>query len=84
MTRATVLGTGSWGTAFAATMADAGTEVTMWARRREVVEQINRGTNEDYLADAYVANRDDVAPSVGNPATADGAAVVAALRSAYP
>ncbi|WP_411285978.1 NAD(P)H-dependent glycerol-3-phosphate dehydrogenase [Lapillicoccus sp.] len=50
MTRATVLGTGSWGTAFAATMADAGTEVTMWARRREVVEQINRGTNEDYLA----------------------------------
>ena len=50
MTRATVLGTGSWGTAFAATMADAGTEVTMWARRREVVEQINRGINEDYLA----------------------------------
>ena len=50
MTRATVLGTGSWGTAFAATMAAAGTEVTMWARRREVVEQINRGSNEDYLA----------------------------------
>ena len=50
MTRATVLGTGSWGTAFAATMAAAGTEVTMWARRPEVVEQINRGSNEDYLA----------------------------------
>jgi glycerol-3-phosphate dehydrogenase (NAD(P)+) len=49
MTRATVLGTGSWGTAFAATMADAGTDVTMWGRRQGVVEQINRGSNEDYL-----------------------------------
>ena len=44
----------------------------------------NLDANEDYRADAYVANRDFVAPSVGNPATADGAAVVAALRSAYP
>ncbi len=50
MTRAAVLGTGSWGTAFAATMADAGTAVTMWARRPEVVAQINAGSNEDYLA----------------------------------
>ncbi len=49
MTRTTVLGTGSWGTAFAATMADAGTDVTMWGRRAEVVEQINGGTNEVYL-----------------------------------
>ncbi len=49
MTRATVLGTGSWGTAFAATMADAGTDVTMWARRQGAVDQINSGTNEDYL-----------------------------------
>jgi len=50
MTRATVLGAGSWGTAFAATMADAGTDVTMWGRRPDVVEQINRGSNEDYLS----------------------------------
>jgi glycerol-3-phosphate dehydrogenase (NAD(P)+) len=50
MTRATVLGTGSWGTAFAATMADAGTGVTMWGRRQAVVDQINGGANEDYLA----------------------------------
>ena len=49
MTSAAVYGTGSWGTAFASVLADAGTTVTMWGRRAEVVEQINAGTNEDYL-----------------------------------
>lgn len=49
MTRAAVLGTGSWGTAFAATLADAGTDVRMWGRRAESVDQINAGCNEDYL-----------------------------------
>ncbi len=49
MTRAAILGTGSWGTAFAATMACAGTDVTMWARRAGLVAQINAGSNEDYL-----------------------------------
>ena len=33
-TRAAVLGTGSWGTAFAATMADSGSSVVMWGRGR--------------------------------------------------
>ncbi|GAA4395521.1 NAD(P)H-dependent glycerol-3-phosphate dehydrogenase [Ornithinibacter aureus] len=42
-------GTGSWGTAYASVLADAGTNVTMWGRRQEVVDQINAGTNEDYL-----------------------------------
>ncbi|MGL5819737.1 MAG: NAD(P)H-dependent glycerol-3-phosphate dehydrogenase [Phycicoccus sp.] len=49
MTRAAVYGTGSWGTAFAAVLADAGTPVTMWGRRPDVVEQVNAGVNEDYL-----------------------------------
>ena len=49
MTSAAVYGTGSWGTAFASVLADAGTSVTMWGRRAEVVEQINAGVNEDYL-----------------------------------
>src|SRR5690625_2441485 len=48
--RATVLGTGSWGTTFAAVLADAGTQVAMWGRRAEVCEQItNEHRNEDYL-----------------------------------
>ncbi|WP_030773506.1 MULTISPECIES: NAD(P)H-dependent glycerol-3-phosphate dehydrogenase [unclassified Streptomyces] len=48
--KATVFGTGSWGTAFAIVLADAGCEVTLWGRRQEVVEAINTGrTNPDYF-----------------------------------
>ena len=49
MTRAAVIGSGSWGTAFAATMAYAGTDVVMWARRAELAAQIAQGRNTDYL-----------------------------------
>ncbi len=49
MTSAAVYGTGSWGTAFASVLADAGTDVTMWGRRQEVVDQVNDGVNRDYL-----------------------------------
>ncbi|MEO7131860.1 MAG: NAD(P)H-dependent glycerol-3-phosphate dehydrogenase [Dermatophilaceae bacterium] len=51
MTHVAVMGTGSWGTAFASVLADAGCSVTMWARRPEVAEQINQGCNRDYLPD---------------------------------
>lgn len=48
--RAAVLGTGSWGTTFAAVLADAGTEVTMWGRRAEVCAQITtEHQNPEYL-----------------------------------
>jgi glycerol-3-phosphate dehydrogenase (NAD(P)+) len=46
-----VFGTGSWGTAYAAVLADGGTSVRMWGRRQEMVDQINSGVNEDYLPD---------------------------------
>jgi glycerol-3-phosphate dehydrogenase (NAD(P)+) len=50
MTRAAVLGTGSWGTAFAAVLADAGTETVLWARRPELAEAVRtRHENPDYL-----------------------------------
>ncbi|MET4925599.1 NAD(P)-dependent glycerol-3-phosphate dehydrogenase [Streptomyces sp. PSRA5] len=50
MTRVAVFGTGSWGTAFAMILADAGCEVTLWARRPEVVDAVNNTrTNPDYL-----------------------------------
>jgi two-component system chemotaxis sensor kinase CheA len=42
MSTATVMGTGSWGTAFAAALADAGTSVTMWGRRADSVAQAAR------------------------------------------
>ncbi len=39
--RCAVFGTGSWGTAFAAVLADAGCEVTLWGRRPDLVDAIN-------------------------------------------
>jgi glycerol-3-phosphate dehydrogenase (NAD(P)+) len=44
-----VLGAGSWGTVFAKLLADAGTEVVLWARRPEVADAVNRyRRNPDY------------------------------------
>ncbi|SDC63187.1 NAD(P)H-dependent glycerol-3-phosphate dehydrogenase [Actinokineospora iranica] len=46
----TVLGAGSWGTAFAKVLADAGQPVTLWARRRDVADAVTRDReNGDYL-----------------------------------
>lgn len=50
--KAAVFGTGSWGTAFAMVLADAGCEVVLWGRRQELVDAINTGrTNPDYFPD---------------------------------
>ncbi len=48
--RAAVLGSGSWGTTFAAVMADAGCEVTVWGRDAATVDEIAREhRNSRYL-----------------------------------
>lgn len=48
--RVCVLGAGSWGSTFAKVLADAGNEVTLWARRPELAERIERThENPDYL-----------------------------------
>ncbi|MEV7281072.1 NAD(P)H-dependent glycerol-3-phosphate dehydrogenase [Streptomyces sp. NPDC093111] len=50
MTKAAVFGNGSWGTAFAMVLADAGCEVSLWGRRAALAETINStGVNPDYL-----------------------------------
>jgi glycerol-3-phosphate dehydrogenase (NAD(P)+) len=47
-----VMGSGSWGTAFAAMSVDAGERVRLWARRAEVAAEINeQHTNAGYLPD---------------------------------
>ena len=52
MTRAAVLGAGAWGTTFAAVMADAGTDVTLWGRDAEAAAQINaEHRNQRFLPD---------------------------------
>jgi glycerol-3-phosphate dehydrogenase (NAD(P)+) len=50
VTRAAVLGAGSWGTAFAKVLIDAGSDVVLWARRPELARAIiARRENPDYL-----------------------------------
>ena len=48
--RVAVMGSGSWGTAFAMVLCDSGQSVTMWARRPELAAAINSGhRNTDYF-----------------------------------
>ncbi len=50
MSKVTVFGAGSWGTAFSLVLADGGNDVTIWARREEVCASINeRRENPGYL-----------------------------------
>lgn len=58
MTRAAVLGAGSWGTAFGKVLADAGCDVMLWARRQQVADAIQAGRrNPDYLDDIELPSR---------------------------
>lgn len=67
MPRTAVLGAGSWGTTYAAVIADAGFPVTLWARRDDVAEEINTSrTNSRYLGrrrlpELLTATSDDIA-----------------------
>lgn len=50
MARIAVMGAGSWGTAVGKVLADAGSEVVMWARREEAADAINTNhCNGKYL-----------------------------------
>jgi glycerol-3-phosphate dehydrogenase (NAD(P)+) len=65
MSRVAVMGAGSWGTAFAMILADAGSDVVMWSRDDDVTQQINRDhVNERYhpgirLPDSLRATSDE-------------------------
>ncbi|MCM0678275.1 NAD(P)-dependent glycerol-3-phosphate dehydrogenase [Micromonospora phytophila] len=53
-----VLGAGSWGTAFAKILADAGRDVTVWARRRPVADMIRaERRNPEYLPGLVLPGR---------------------------
>ncbi|MDQ6651063.1 MAG: NAD(P)-dependent glycerol-3-phosphate dehydrogenase [Actinomycetota bacterium] len=72
MTRAAVFGTGSWGTAFAKVLCDAGTQTTLWSRREEVAEAVrDRHENPDYLPD--VALPPDLSATCDPEEALDGA-----------
>ena len=67
MTQICVLGAGSWGTAFSLVLADAGNDVTLWARREEVVRHHQPAPREHRLPPrrraAAAASRRPTTPS---------------------
>lgn len=76
MTRAAVLGAGSWGTAFAKVLGEAGTDVTLWARRPDVAARIRDARmNPEYLPGLVLP--DTVTATVDPLAAIDGADIVA-------
>ncbi|WP_256841335.1 NAD(P)H-dependent glycerol-3-phosphate dehydrogenase [Ornithinimicrobium cryptoxanthini] len=75
MTRVAVFGSGSWGTAFASVLADAGCSVVLHARRREVADAINEThVNAGYLPDLVLP--DSVGATHDPASAADGADLV--------
>lgn len=55
MARVAVMGAGSWGTAFALVLADAGNDVHLWGRRDDLCEAIDKThENPDYLPDVLL------------------------------
>ncbi len=75
MTKVAVFGAGSWGTAFSFVLADAGNDVTLWARREDLCSTINeKRENTDYLPGIELP---DAVSATHDPAEAlDGAAGV--------
>ncbi len=71
MTKVAVFGAGSWGTAFATVLANAGNQVSIWGRRESLCEAINtRHENPDYLPglrlpDAITATHDPAEAAAG-------------------
>jgi glycerol-3-phosphate dehydrogenase (NAD(P)+) len=81
MTRVAVMGAGSWGTAFAKVLADAGADVVLWGRRAEVVAEIqSHHVNSEYLPDIALPQSIQ-ASTDGEKALTDAAVVVLALPS---
>lgn len=75
MSHVAVFGAGSWGTAFSLVLADAGQDVTLWARRQELCERINVDhENPDYLPG--VALPDHVRATHDPAAALEGARLV--------
>ncbi len=75
MTKVAVFGAGSWGTAFSLVLADAGNDVTLWARRQELSDSINHDReNGDYLPGHPLPPSIDATHDPGH--ALDGASVV--------
>lgn len=75
MTQVAMLGGGNWGTAYAAIMADAGCTVRLWARRQEVVDDINANhVNSGYLPERVLPEA--ISATTSYAEALDGAEIV--------
>jgi glycerol-3-phosphate dehydrogenase (NAD(P)+) len=78
VTHVAVLGAGSWGTAFAKVLADAGRDVVVWARRESVATAIrDTGTNPGYLPGARLPERVTATSDAGKAMAGAGIVVLA-------
>ncbi|GIF18633.1 glycerol-3-phosphate dehydrogenase (NAD(P)+) [Actinoplanes tereljensis] len=76
MSRATVLGSGAWGTAFAKMLAEAGSDVTIWARREAVAAEIrDRHVNEGALPSVNLPK--EITATSDLAAALDGSSLIA-------
>ena len=75
MTRVAIMGSGSWGTAFAMVLADAGSDVVIWGRDAAVADDINtRHLNEAYHPGIALPER--ITATTAPEVALDGASVV--------
>ncbi len=75
--RLAVLGAGSWGTGLAVHFAAAGHRVMLWARRRELAEEIRRArSNERFLPGVAIPAEVEVTAEIERVANADAVLVV--------
>ena len=75
--RAAVIGSGAWGTTFASLLAQAGTPTTVWARRQEIADEINAGTNERYVPGHRLPSGVTATTGLGEAVEGAGVVVVA-------
>jgi glycerol-3-phosphate dehydrogenase (NAD(P)+) len=76
VSRAAVVGAGAWGTAFAKVLAEAGAQVTIWARRESVAQAINEfRVNDGSLPSVKLPERVRATTDIAE--AADGAELVA-------
>ena len=81
MAQIAVMGAGSWGTAFALVLADAGNDVRLWGRRPELCDAINAThQNADYLAGVVLPDAVSATPDA-HEALAGAEVVVLAVPS---
>ena len=83
-TRAAIIGSGAWGTTFAALIAEAGGSATIWARRAEIAEDVfgpDRVDVRESLADA-VDRAAEIAEAGAEPADRSGVLVCGSVMLA--